>query len=237
MKPVLFFYCCLLFVQPVWSFRSLYIPKNPKQEKLDGFLKQNIPIVVAEGPAGTGKTLLSTQHAIQLFSEERIKKIVMTRPTVFTGSDIGFLPGTLEDKMQPWMMPMMDVFYEFYTKDKLKRLMNEGSIEIVPMGFMRGRSFRHCAIIADEMQNSTPEQMKMLLTRIGEESKLVITGDLKQTDLPVSSNNGLKDFLDRLSFGYDQPHEMIRDGIAVVRLDGQCIERHPVIFKILDLYS
>ena len=236
MKRV-FFYYCLLFVQPVWSFRSLYIPKNPKQEKLDGFLKQNVPIVVAEGPAGTGKTLLSTQHAIQLFSEEKIKKIVMTRPTVFTGSDIGFLPGTLEDKMQPWMMPMMDVFYEFYTKDKLKRLMNEGSIEIVPMGFMRGRSFRHCAIIADEMQNSTPEQMKMLLTRIGEESKIVITGDLKQTDLPVSSNNGLKDFLDRLSFGYVQPHEMIRDGIAVVRLDGQCIERHPVIFKILDLYS
>lgn len=236
MKRV-FCYYCLLFVQPVWSFRSLYIPKNPKQEKLDGFLKQNIPIVVAEGPAGTGKTLLSTQHAIQLFNEEKIKKIVMTRPTVFTGSDIGFLPGTLEDKMQPWMMPMMDVFYEFYTKDKLKRLMNEGSIEIVPMGFMRGRSFRHCAIIADEMQNSTPEQMKMLLTRIGEESKLIITGDLKQTDLPVSSNNGLRDFLDRLSFGYDQPHEMIKDGIAVVRLDGQCIERHPVIFKILDLYS
>lgn len=220
----------------VFSFRTLYQPKNPKQEKLEGYLGQNFPIVVAEGPAGTGKTLLSTQHAIQLLHEEKIKKIVMTRPTVFTGNDIGFLPGTLEDKMQPWMMPMLDVFHEFYSKDKLRKLINDGVVEIVPLGFMRGRSFRHCAIVADEMQNSSTEQMKMLLTRIGENSKLVITGDLKQTDLN-GVTNGLEDFLDRLQLKYTSPHEMIRDGFGIVRLDGQCIERHPVLTKILDLYA
>ncbi|NBT86370.1 MAG: PhoH family protein [Alphaproteobacteria bacterium] len=214
----------------------MYNPKNSKQEKLDIFLKQNFPIVVAEGPAGTGKTLLSTQHSIQLLHENKIKKIVMTRPTVFTGSDIGFLPGTLEDKMQPWMMPMLDVFQEFYTKDKLRKLLSEGIVEIVPLGFMRGRSFRNCAIVADEMQNSSTEQMKMLLTRVGENSKLVITGDLKQTDL-IGQTNGLEDLLDRLQLKYISPHEMIKDGFGIVRLDGQCIERHPVIVKILDLYS
>jgi phosphate starvation-inducible PhoH-like protein len=220
----------------VFSFRVLYNPKNSKQEKLDIFLKQNFPIVVAEGPAGTGKTLLSTQHSIQLLHENKIKKIVMTRPTVFTGSDIGFLPGTLEDKMQPWMMPMLDVFQEFYAKDKIRKLINEGVVEIVPLGFMRGRSFRNCAIVADEMQNSSTEQMKMLLTRVGENSKLVITGDLKQTDLN-GVVNGLEDLLDRLRLKYISPHEMIKDGFGIVRLDGQCIERHPVIVKILDLYS
>jgi len=220
----------------VFGFRTLYQPKNPKQEKLEGYLGQNFPIVVAEGPAGTGKTLLSTQHAIQLLHEEKIKKIVMTRPTVFTGNDIGFLPGTLEDKMQPWMMPMLDVFHEFYSKDKLRKLINDGVVEIVPLGFMRGRSFRNCAIVADEMQNSSTEQMKMLLTRVGENSKLVITGDLKQTDL-YGVVNGLEDLLDRLQLKYTSPHEMIRDGFGIVRLDGQCIERHPIIVKILDLYS
>jgi len=231
------FIALLLLLPSVFGFRVLYQPKNPKQEKLEGYLGQNFPIVVAEGPAGTGKTLLSTQHAIQLLHEEKIKKIVMTRPTVFTGNDIGFLPGTLEDKMQPWMMPMLDVFHEFYSKDKLRKLIYDGQVEIVPLGFMRGRSFRNCAIVADEMQNSSTEQMKMLLTRVGENSKLVITGDLKQTDLGGGIVNGLEDLLDRLQLKYTSPHEMIRDGFGIVRLDGQCIERHPIIVKILDLYS
>jgi phosphate starvation-inducible PhoH-like protein len=230
------FLIMLTVLPSVLGFRVLYTPKNSKQEKLDLYLKQNFPIVVAEGPAGTGKTLLSTQHTIQLLHENKIKKIVMTRPTVFTGSDIGFLPGTLEDKMQPWMMPMLDVFQEFYAKDKIRKLINEGVVEIVPLGFMRGRSFRNCAIVADEMQNSSTEQMKMLLTRVGENSKLVITGDLKQTDLN-GVVNGLEDLLDRLQLKYISPHEMIKDGFGIVRLDGQCIERHPVIVKILDLYS
>jgi phosphate starvation-inducible PhoH-like protein len=230
------FLIMLTVLPSVLGFRVLYTPKNSKQEKLDLYLKQNFPIVVAEGPAGTGKTLLSTQHSIQLLHENKIKKIVMTRPTVFTGNDIGFLPGTLEDKMQPWMMPMLDVFQEFYAKDKIRKLINEGIVEIVPLGFMRGRSFRNCAIVADEMQNSSTEQMKMLLTRVGENSKLVITGDLKQTDLN-GVVNGLEDLLDRLQLKYISPHEMIKDGFGIVRLDGQCIERHPVIVKILDLYS
>lgn len=229
--------CFILMVQSICSFRVLYTPKNPKQEKLDTYLRQNFPIVVAEGPAGTGKTLVSTQHAIQLLHEDKIKKIIMTRPTVFTGADIGFLPGTLEDKMQPWMMPMLDIFQEFYSKDKLKKLMYDGVVEIVPLGFMRGRSFRNSAIIADEMQNSSTEQMKMLLTRIGENSKLIITGDLNQSDLSGDATNGLQDFIERLSIKYTRPREMINDRIAVVRLDGQCIERHPVIIKILELYK
>lgn len=212
----------------------VFPPKNGKQEKLIQFFREKYPIVVAEGAAGCGKTLLSTQHALDLLGKNKIKKIVMTRPVITTGGDIGYLPGTLDEKMTPWLMPIFDVCYQFHTRSKVKRMMEEGLIEIVPLSFMRGRSFQQCAILADEMQNSTPEQMKMLLTRIGQDSRLTITGDTQQSDLAYT--NGLDDFIQRLFLQYPEYDKMLKDGIALVQFDEQSVERHPIIPKILNLY-
>jgi len=218
------------------GFKPLYKPMNPKQEKLEGLLRNpKFPIVVVDGVAGTGKTLLSTQYAIQMLEEDKIKKIVLTRPTIYTGPDIGYLPGSLDEKMNPWLMPMLDVFSEYYRREKMKRMLDEKTVEIVPLGFMRGRSFKNCVILADEMQNSYPEQMKMLLTRIGSDSRLIITGDIKQSDL--KEVNGLEDFLERLDKKYSDSQTMFQDGVSLVRFDQNCIERHPVITKILSLYD
>lgn len=219
----------------IHGFKLLYTPLNPKQEKLDHYFRQ-YPIVIAEGAAGTGKTLLATQYALEQMHDYK-KKVVMTRPTILTGTDIGYLPGSLNDKMEPWMMPILDTIHEFYPKDKIKKLFQDGRLEIVPLGFMRGRSFKDTIILADEMQNSTPEQMKMLLTRIGLNSKIIITGDIEQTDFHSNRSNGLQDFTERLHLFYQGNQYLhLRDGIAMVHLDMDCVERHPVIPKILDLY-
>lgn len=218
----------------VGAFTPIFSPQNGKQEKLLQFFKENHPVVIAEGSAGSGKTLLSTQYALQLLHEKRIKKIVLTRPVITTGSDIGYLPGTLDEKMMPWLMPVVDVFCEFYPRPKMKNLLEQGIVEIVPLAFMRGRSFRECVIVADEMQNSTPEQMKMLLTRIGDKSRMLITGDTQQSDLLY--NNGLEDLISRLFVQYPRYDQMIKDGIALVQFDDSTIVRHPIIPKILKLY-
>jgi len=235
MRISIIFYLSL--VGMIHAFRPLYSPLNSRQEKLNNYLNdKSYPIVIAEGSAGTGKTLLSTQYAIEQLHNSYIKKIVITRPTILTGADIGYLPGTLDQKMQPWMMPILDVLIEFYTKDKLKKLFQDGSLEIVPLGFMRGRSFKNTIVIADEMQNSTPDQMKMLITRIGTDSKIIITGDIKQTD--ISTINGLYDLLERLRLYYqDEIYKQLRDGIAIVHFNHECIERHPIISKILSIYE
>ena len=220
-----------------FPFQPRYTPLNPKQEKLDNYFRQQYSIVIAEGTAGTGKTLLATQYALQQLHDYK-KKVVITRPTILTGTDIGYLPGSLNEKMQPWMMPILDVLAEFYPKDKINQLFREGRLEIVPLGFMRGRSFKHTILLADEMQNSTPEQMKMLLTRIGLDSKILITGDIQQTDIHGSKINGLQDLLERLSIHYrGDTYQHLRDGIATVHLDVECVERHPVIPTVLTLYD
>jgi len=225
-----------MLTSKVLAFKPLYLPLNSKQEKLSTLLNDpKYSVIIIEGPAGTGKTLLSTQHAIEKMEDGKIKKIIMTRPTIHTGPELGFLPGTMDEKMNPWLMPILDVFSDFYPRDKIRRLMNEKSIEIVPLAYMRGRSFKHAIILADEMQNSHPEQMKMLLTRVGKGSQLIITGDVQQSDL--TTTNGLKDFLNKLNFYYQESHSMFEDGIALIRFDINCIERHPIISKILKLYE
>lgn len=205
-------------------------PKNKSQEKYVKMLnKKQVKIIVSTGPAGTGKTLLATEHAIRQFLLGYCDKIIFTRPSVSVDEDLGYLPGTLEEKMAPWIRPIYDVLYEFIHPNEVKELMEEKLIEIAPLGFMRGRTFKNSWIIADEMQNSTVPQMKMLLTRIGENTKLVITGDLDQNDKP-SETNGLEDFLNKFKGRRS-------DSIGSVEFDKEDIEREDVVKEVLEIYG
>ena len=159
------------------------IPRNRNQESYTlSLLNESKSIVFGIGPAGTGKTLLACQAAVKSFLENDISKIIVTRPAVSTDEDLGFLPGTLEQKMAPWTRPIFDVLREYFYSGEIESMIREGIIEISPLAYMRGRTFKRAFIIADEMQNATPNQMKMLLTRIGMYSKMAVTGDLAQAD-------------------------------------------------------
>src|SRR6056300_1397611 len=169
------------------------LPRNRNQETyVLSLLNEQKDIVFGIGPAGTGKTLLAVQVAVKLFKEGAIDKIIVTRPAVCVDEDLGFLPGTLEDKMAPWTRPIFDVLREYFNAREIEGMIQEGIIEIAPLAYMRGRTFKDAYIIADEMQNATPNQMKMLLTRLGEGSMMAVTGDLNQADR--LKDNGLIDF-------------------------------------------
>jgi phosphate starvation-inducible PhoH-like protein len=196
---------------------------------------KNIPIVLCTGPAGTGKTMISCNTAIQQLKDKTINKIIITRPTITVEENIGFLPGTLEDKLYPFMIPIYDYFLEFYTKEQINSLISNGRLEVAPLAFMRGRTFENSFIIADEMQNSSKNQFKMLLTRIGMNSKLVITGDLEQNDLGI--NNGLNDFIKLLDIKYRTIEQKKELGIDHIIFNKDCIKRHEIIEKILDIYG
>jgi len=206
------------------------IPRSLAQESYLELLKNPKKyIVFAVGPAGTGKTLLAVQMAIKLLKDGLIKKIVVTRPAVSVDEQHGFLPGTLNQKMEPWTKPIFDVFEEYYHPKEIASMLEDGIVEISPLAYMRGRTFKNSFIIADEMQNATPSQMKMLLTRIGEESRMVVTGDLNQADRP--SQNGLLEFCDLYGIGGD--HRMI----GMAKFDYKDVERHPVVKEILKIYK
>lgn len=203
-------------------------PRNYSQKKLSNFLKNpSYRIIVASGPAGTGKTLFSVEEGLKNFTEGKVDKIIFTRPSVSVDEKLGFLPGTLEDKMAPWIRPIFDIVHNFITPKNLEKLIEDKIFEICPLGYMRGRTFKNCWIVADEMQNSTIAQMKMLLTRIGENSKLVITGDLEQNDL--FGKNGLDDFLDKI-------RGRRSDSINSVEFLDKDIEREEVVKEVLDIY-
>ena len=206
------------------------VPRNFHQDDLLGLLEnKNINIVFAIGPAGTGKTLISTLAGIQALKKNKIDKFVITRPAVSVDEQHGFLPGTLQEKMAPWTRPIIDVFEEYYSPEQIEYMLNDNKVEIAPLAFMRGRTFKNSYIIADEMQNATDNQMKMLLTRIGEGSKLVVTGDLNQHERGYESN-GLKCFMERLETATS-------DRIKMVRFNNNDIERHPVVTEVLRLYN
>ena len=205
-------------------------PKNVNQENY--LLKLKNPekmIVFAIGPAGTGKTMLAVQWAIQQLKFGEAMKIVITRPAVSVDEQHGFLPGTLNQKMEPWTRPIMDVFAENYSSREIEYMMKEGVIEVSPLAYMRGRTFKNSIIIADEMQNATPSQMKMLLTRLGQGSQMVVTGDLQQADRP--SNNGLLEFL-KLYNNFEN-HRYV----DICEFGIKDVERHEAVKEILAIYG
>jgi phosphate starvation-inducible PhoH-like protein len=217
------------------SMLERYSLNNIQLKYKSSLLNKNIPIILCTGPAGTGKTMISCNIAIQQLKEKTINKIIITRPTITVEENIGFLPGTLEDKLYPFMIPIYDYFLEYYTKDQINLLIANGRLEIAPLAFMRGRTFENSFIIADEMQNSSKNQFKMLLTRIGLNSKLVITGDLDQNDLGI--NNGLNEFIKLLDLKYPTIEQKKDLGIDHIIFNKNDIKRHEIIEKILDIYN
>ena len=185
-------------------------------------------IIIATGPAGTGKTHVAVLHALRAFKFGDCTKIILTRPAVSVDEKHGHLPGTLIEKMAPWTRPITDIFEEFYSPRDVNRLIEENIFEIVPLAYMRGRTFKHSVIIADEMQNATVEQTKMLLTRIGEESRIFMNGDLEQHDRGYEEN-GLRDFVNRLEHSDS-------DLFGIVKFTKSDITRHRAVEAVLELY-
>jgi phosphate starvation-inducible PhoH-like protein len=205
-------------------------PKNNSQKGYHNLLNQKSKkIVVATGPAGTGKTLLATEMGVKNFLLGNCEKLIFTRPSVSVDEDLGYLPGTLEEKMAPWVRPIYDILYNFLTQKEITALLEEKTLEIAPLGYMRGRTFKNSWIIADEMQNSTISQMKMLCTRLGEGTRLVITGDLDQFDR-VEEKNGLEDFLQKF-------RGRRSSSISSVEFEKSDIQREEVVKEILDIYG
>lgn len=208
------------------------LPKTLKQEEyIDLLLNPKKLVVIATGPAGTGKTMLAVMAAIKAFKERKIQKIIVTRPAVGVDDEQhGFLPGDLNSKMAPWTRPIMDVVQEYYSARDIVNMLDEQTIEIAPLAYMRGRNFKNAWIIFDEAQNATVNQMKMVLTRLGEGSRLVVTGDLNQLDRKFSTDNGLRDFIARLA---NSDSGMISN----VDFGRRDVQRHPVVAEVLKLYG
>jgi phosphate starvation-inducible PhoH-like protein len=205
------------------------LPRNRNQEQyVLKLLDESKDIVFGIGPAGTGKTLLAVQAAVKQFKEGKIDKIIVTRPAVSVDEDLGFLPGTLEQKMAPWTRPIFDVLREYFDARQIEGMIEEGIIEIAPLAYMRGRTFKNAFILADEMQNATQNQMKMLLTRLGEGSMMAVTGDLAQADR--LKDNGLIDFT-RLLESNNTEH------LDIVHFEQGDIERHNAVKEVLKVYG
>lgn len=205
-------------------------PKSLNQETY--LLKLNDPnkmIVFAIGPAGTGKTMLAVQWAVDQLKYGTAEKIIITRPAVSVDEQHGFLPGDLNQKMEPWTKPIFDVLAENFNAREIENLVKEGVIETSPLAYMRGRTFKNSVIVADEMQNATPSQMKMLLTRLGHGSKMVVTGDLQQADRP--STNGLLQFLDLFNNIHNHRY------VDLVKFEIEDVERHEAVKEILTIYG
>jgi len=218
-------------VKPVKQRPINIVPRTRNQEKLVLALQDDSQhIVVTAGPAGTGKTYLAMLAAVKAFRAGEVDRIVLTRPAVgVEGEKHGFLPGDLNQKMDPWVRPLTDILREYYRPQDIAAMLEDQTIEIAPLGFMRGRTFKSAYIIADEFQNSSKAQVLMLMTRIGEGSKIVITGDAEQADHSKGSN-GLVDLCERLQKGGV-------NGISVCNLDDRDVQRHPMIKDILKLYA
>lgn len=208
------------------------LPKSLTQETyIDLLTDPEKLIIFATGPAGTGKTMLAVQAALKAYREGACERIVVTRPAVgVDDEEHGFLPGDLNEKMAPWTRPIFDIIGEYYRQSDIVRMLDENQIEISPLAYMRGRTFKNSWIIADEMQNATPSQMKMLLTRLGEGSKMIVTGDTRQADRR-EDDNGLLDF-QRLVENYRNCKY-----VSGIEFDHRDIQRHPAVLEILKIYQ
>ncbi|MET9496974.1 PhoH family protein [Streptomyces sp. NPDC006552] len=217
-----------VLTQNILSSRGRTIrPKTLNQKRyVDAIDKHTI--VFGIGPAGTGKTYLAMAKAVQALQSKQVNRIILTRPAVEAGERLGFLPGTLYEKIDPYLRPLYDALHDMLDPDSIPRLMAAGTIEVAPLAYMRGRTLNDAFIILDEAQNTSPEQMKMFLTRLGFDSKIVITGDVTQVDLPNGTKSGLRQVQDILE-GLDDVH--------FSRLSSQDVVRHKLVGRIVDAYE
>lgn len=213
---------------PIIKTPKIHIkPRGANQQRYVEAIR-NHDINFGVGPAGTGKTWLAVACAVQAFAEDQVKRILLVRPAVEAGEKLGFLPGDLAQKVDPYLRPLYDALYEMLGFEQVARLLEKGLIEIAPLAFMRGRTLNHSFIILDESQNTSPEQMKMFLTRIGFGSTAVITGDVTQVDLPRGAPSGLKHALN-----------VLKDvkGISSTHFQSKDVVRHPLVQRIVDAYE
>jgi len=203
------------------------VPKTVNQRVYLDMIEK-LHLVIGVGPAGTGKTYLAVAMAVSALLNKQVQRIILTRPAVEAGERLGFLPGTLQEKIDPYLRPLYDALFDMIEGDKVEKLMERNSIEVAPLAFMRGRTLNDSFIILDEAQNSTPEQMKMFLTRQGFNSRMVVNGDLTQIDLPLGRRSGLQDAVDVL-------HGV--DGIGFVYFDQRDVVRHPLVQRIVRAYE
>lgn len=189
---------------------------------------EKFDIVFAIGPAGTGKTYTAVALAVRALKDKKIKKIIITRPAVEAGENLGFLPGDLKEKIDPYLRPIYDALEDMVSNEKLKLYLEKNTIEIAPLAYMRGRTLDNAFILLDEAQNTTPMQLKMFLTRMGPASKIIVTGDKSQVDLPKNQKSGLEDAERKL--------RNIK-GIEFIELDGKDVVRHPLVVQILEAYE
>jgi phosphate starvation-inducible PhoH-like protein len=203
------------------------IPKSKKQKEYVRSLKTN-QIVMSMGPAGTGKTYLAVAMALSMLLEKKVERIILSRPAVEAGEKLGFLPGDMKEKIDPYLRPLYDSLYDLLDYDKIQRKIESGEIEIAPLAFMRGRTLKNSFAILDEAQNATETQIKMFLTRIGENSKLVVNGDPSQIDLPNKNQSGLA-----------KSQTILKDikEISVIDFDHKDVMRHPLVTKIVEAYQ
>ena len=213
--------------QGVETWRKRIIAKTPGQAAYLELLRKR-EVVFGLGPAGTGKTYMAVAKAVESLKKREIERIVLSRPAVEAGERLGFLPGDMKEKVDPYLRPLYDALYDMMPADKVERMLVSGEIEIAPLAFMRGRTLSASYVIIDEAQNTTPVQMKMVLTRLGQDSRMVITGDLSQIDLPDGQPSGLADAVGRL----DRV-----EGVGIKHLSGKDVVRHPVVARILQAYE
>ena len=201
-------------------------PRTTTQRRYLDLLSSHVPVVIGTGPAGTGKTLLACNAGSKALASGRVQRLILTRPAVSVDEQHGYLPGSIEEKMAPWTRPMFDALFRYWSPKKVQDMIMDQKIEICPLAYMRGRTFDNAWIIGDEMQNTTPGQMKMLLTRIGEDSKMVVAGDMNQHDRGFEAN-GLQDLVNRLG---NSPN------ILHVQFTESDVVRNEVIKEILRMY-
>ena len=209
------------------TWKKKIVAKTRGQQDYFGLLRSN-EVVFGLGPAGTGKTYMAVARAVEALKKREVERIVLSRPAVEAGERLGFLPGDMKEKVDPYLRPLYDALYDMMPADKVDRMLVSGEIEVAPLAFMRGRTLSNAHVIIDEAQNTTPVQMKMVLTRLGQDSHMVITGDLGQIDLLNGQPSGLSEAVSLL----DDIH-----GVGIIHLSGEDVVRHPVVARILQAYE